>query len=115
MAGLPDHYEALDVKSTASLDEIERAYQKKVASLRASKVADAPEELQEVEAAYAVLRDPAKRAEYDAAMQAEEAKLDSKYAELDKLTSRNRHHVRKHTKGSSGWLDAVWALFDFLR
>jgi len=115
MEALPDHYEALDLNPKATADEIERAYRKKSVELRASKVEDAPEELEEVEAAYAVLRNASSRAAYDAKMQAEETKLDAKYADLDKVMARNRHHVRKTTKGSSGWLDAIWALFGFLR
>jgi len=115
MPALPDHYEALDLSSKATADEIERAYGKRTAELRTSRAADAQEELHEVEAAYAVLRNPVCRSEYDTRLKAEHSKLDGKYAELDKLMARNRHHVRKTTKGSSGWLDAIWALFEFLR
>lgn len=65
MAELPDHYESLEVSSKATLDEMERAYEARLAELLASRVEDAPEELAEVELAYSVLRDPAKRARYD--------------------------------------------------
>jgi curved DNA-binding protein CbpA len=66
MAELPDYYMDLGVDPKASQQEVEKVYGKRVAELRVSKVEDAPEELAEVEAAYAVLRDPQKRSSYDA-------------------------------------------------
>ena len=114
MQGLPDHYEDLGVDPKATAEQIEQAYLKRSAELRAARYADAPEELADVETAYAVLRDPAKRASYDVQVRHAEAKMESKYAELDKLMPRSRHHVRRFNKGSSGWLDAVWALFKWL-
>jgi curved DNA-binding protein CbpA len=114
MHGLPEHYEDLGVDSNATTEQIEQAYLKRSAELRASPSGDAPEELAEVETAYAVLRDPAKRAQYDAQVSHAEAKMESKYAELDKLLPRSRHHVRRFNKDSSGWLDAIWALFKWL-
>ncbi len=112
---LPDHYESLGVPPDATEKDIARAYQNRLTELHASKSSDAQEELAEVEAAYAVLRDSKKRARYDLERQGMEAEEDKKYAALDAELSSLRHHVRKTTKGSSGWLDAIWALFDFLK
>lgn len=112
---LPDHYESLGVKSEATAKEIAHAYQKRLTELHASKSPDAQEELAEVEAAYAVLRDPHKRFRYEQERQGMEAEEDKKYAALDAELSAHHHHVRKTTKGSSGWLDAIWAFFDFLK
>lgn len=111
----PDHYECLELDAQASPEEIERAYRRRVAELRASRVADAREELTEVEAAYSVLGDPNARSQYDADRKSGEARLELKYAELDTLMPRTRRHVRKFTKGSSGWIDALSAIFKFLR
>ncbi len=115
MERLPDHYENLGVDRKATAEAIERTYQKRCAELRVSRVEDAPEEMAEVEAAYAVLRDPQARAKHDEQLSEEERKLDSRYAELDKLTSDGRHHVRRFNKGSSGWLDLLWAFFEWLK
>jgi DnaJ-class molecular chaperone len=112
---LPAHYESLGVEAEATAKEIAHAYQKRLTELHASKSPDAQEELAEVEAAYAVLRDPNRRSRYDDERQDVEAEEDKKYAALDAELSAHRHHVRKTTKGSSGWLDAIWALFDFLK
>ena len=107
---LPDHYETLEIGPTASQQEIERAHKRRAAELRASKVADAPEELAEVEAAYSVLSDPARRAEFDAQLRKKEEEEDKKFVELDAELQRSGHH-RKSVKGSSGWLDAMgWLL-----
>lgn len=110
MQRLPDYYEDLGVDQDATAEEIERVYRKRSGELRASQVEDAPEELAEVEAAYTVLCEPTQRAKYDTQLRQKEQKLEAKYRELDKLTSASRHHVRRFDKGSSGWLDAIWAL-----
>jgi curved DNA-binding protein CbpA len=62
-----DHYAVLDVPSTASVDEITRAYHRLVRRLHPDARPDdaEPEHLRAVLAAYAVLRDPARRAAYD--------------------------------------------------
>jgi curved DNA-binding protein len=112
MAGLPDHYESLGIKPTASLKEIELAHARRAAELRASKVEDAPEELAEIEAAFAVLKDPVQRARYDEDLRKEEAEEDQKYAKLD--ASLPKHHHRQRVKGSSGLLDAVWDFFSLI-
>lgn len=112
---IPDHYESLGIPPDATAKDVAHAYQKRLTELHASKAADAQDELAEVEAAYAVLRDSNKRARYDQERQAVEAEEDKKYAVLDAELSAHRHHVRKTTKGSSGWLDAIWAFFDFLK
>jgi len=115
MAPLPDHYESLEVTAKANPPEIERAYQARAAELRASRVEDAPEELAEVEAAYAVLRDPAKRAKYDEEFRRAEEEEDKKDAELDAELQRNRRHHRKHVDGTSGLLDTLWSILKLFR
>jgi curved DNA-binding protein CbpA len=67
-----DPYAVLDVASTASQDQITRAYRRKLRALHpdtrdASTPADrsADEQLQRTMAAYAVLRDRARRAAFD--------------------------------------------------
>jgi curved DNA-binding protein CbpA len=113
MAELPDYYLDLGVQPAATLEEIERTYAKRGAELRASKVQDAPEELAEVEAAYAVLHDPRERAAYDAKLRAADAEDEKKDAEMNAYL--RSHHHRKTVKGSSGWLDAIWAIFEFFK
>jgi curved DNA-binding protein CbpA len=113
MAELPDYYFDLGVKPAAMAQEIERTYSRRVAELRASRVQDAPEELADAEAAYAVLRDPSKRADYDTKLRAADAEESKKDAEMDDYLQ--SHHHRKRVKGSSGWLDAIGALFEFFK
>ncbi|HEY7404872.1 MAG TPA: DnaJ domain-containing protein [Candidatus Angelobacter sp.] len=113
MAELPDYYMDLGVDPKAKQQEIEKVYSQRVARLRSSKVEDAPEELAEVEAAYAVLHDPAARARYDAKVRAADTEEDKKYAEMDAYLK--SHHHRKRVKGSSGWLDAIWDLLSFFK
>ena len=110
MAPLPDHYESLEVTAKATPPEIERAYQARAAQLRASRVEEAPEELAEVEAAYSVLRDPAKRAKYDEELRKAQQEEDRKYAELDAQLPRKQRHHHKHVDGTSGFLDAIWSI-----
>jgi curved DNA-binding protein CbpA len=67
---LPDHYAVLGVAATASPAEITHAYRRRVRSQHPDIHSDTPqdtgvEELSAVVAAYAVLRDPARRADYD--------------------------------------------------
>jgi DnaJ-class molecular chaperone len=64
--------------------------------LRASESSDAPEELAEVDAAYAVLHDPQQRASYNANLRDAEAEEDRKYAKLDAEMPRHRHRGSKH-------------------
>ena len=85
MTDLPDYYFDLGVKPTASQQLIDQTYTRRANELRASTVEDAPEELADVEAAYAVLRDPSRRAEYDAKVCAADAEQDKKDAEMDAL------------------------------
>jgi curved DNA-binding protein CbpA len=70
----PDYYTVLGVASTASSAEIARAYRRRVRSQHPDVHHDtrpdtghdaSSDELREVIAAYAVLRDPARRADYD--------------------------------------------------
>jgi hypothetical protein len=63
---LPDHYAVLGVADTASQAEIAHAYRARVRSHHPDIHHDTGSEgLSEVVAAYAVLRDPARRADYD--------------------------------------------------
>jgi curved DNA-binding protein CbpA len=115
MDSVPDHYETLGLTSNATRQEIERAHQKLVKELRASQSSDAPEELAEVDAAYAVLHDPHQRTRYDMVLREAEAEEDKKYAKLDAEIQRTRHHGRKHIEGFSGLLDVVWWIFKLLK
>jgi curved DNA-binding protein CbpA len=67
---LPDYYAVLGVASTASSDEIAHAYRCRVRNQHPDVYHDTGQDagsegLRGVIAAYAVLRDPARRAEYD--------------------------------------------------
>lgn len=111
MAKLPDYYMDLGVDPKASQQEVEKVYSKRVAELRVSTVEDAPEELAEVEAAYAILRDPQKRSSYDARLKAEDDAEDRKEAEMNAyLQSHHRRSNRNRRTGS--WIDAI---FDLLK
>lgn len=103
---LPDYYADLGVSAKAGQKEIERVYQQKAAALRASKIEDAPEELAEVEAAYAILHDPGKRAEYDKKVRQADDEQDKKDAELNAYLKRSgRRH--RHTNRRTGFLGGL--------
>lgn len=59
-----NHYETLGVSKTATQDEIKRAFRKLASQHHPDKGGDT-QKFQEVQAAYDVLSDPAKRQEYD--------------------------------------------------
>ena len=117
MAELPDYYMDLGVDPKASPQEIEKVYGKRVAQLRASTVEDAPEELAEVDAAYDVLRDPAKRAKYDADLDAQERQEDEEFDKKNpevKAFMENQQS-RHRNRRTGGWLDAIWDLLSFFK
>jgi curved DNA-binding protein len=62
-----DYYEVMDLKRDATQDEVKRAYRKLSRKYHpdVSKESDAEERFKEVGEAYAVLKDPEKRAAYD--------------------------------------------------
>jgi curved DNA-binding protein CbpA len=63
---LPDYYAVLGVAATASPAQITHAYRSRIRSQHPDLHPDTgPEQLSAVVAAYAVLRDPARRADYD--------------------------------------------------
>src|SRR6476661_8248508 len=111
MAELPDYYKDLGVHPKASQQEIEKGYGKRVAALRVSTVEDAPEELAEVEAAYAILRDPQKRSSYDARLKAEDDIEDKKEAEMNAYLQ-SHHRRRNRNRRTGSWIDAI---FDLLK
>jgi curved DNA-binding protein CbpA len=103
---LPDYYFDLGVKPAATQQEIDRVYARRVAELRASKVEDAPEELAEVEAAYAILKDPAQRASYDAKLR-EEEEAEEKANPSGPRPTRNRR--------SGSWIDVISDILGFFK
>ena len=71
-------------------------------------------ELAEVEAAYAVLRDPGKRSSYDARLKAEDSAQDKKDAELNAyLQSHHRRPKRNRRTGS--WLGMLLDLLELFK
>jgi|SRR5689334_17684533 len=114
MAELPDYYMDLGVDPKASAQEIEKVYGKRVAELRASTVEDAPEELAEVDAAYDVLRDPVKRAKYDAELDAQERQEDEEfYKKNPEVKDFMKNQQRRHRNRRTGsWIDVI---FDLLK
>ncbi len=67
MPTTPNYYEILGVAKDASEDDIKKAYRKLARELHpdVNKAKDAPARFQQVQDAYEVLSDPAKRADYD--------------------------------------------------
>jgi curved DNA-binding protein CbpA len=112
MMAEPDYYMDLGVDPKASQQQIEKVYGKRVAELRASKVEDAPEELAEVEAAYAVLRDPQKRSSYDVRLKAEDDD-DKKDAEMNAYL--HSHHRRSRRNRRTGFLGGILDLLELFK
>ena len=117
MAELPDYYMDLGVDPKASPQEIEKVYGKRVAQLRASTVEDAPEELAEVEAAYDVLRDPARRASYDVQLLSKEREEDEEFEKKNpEVKAFMENQQRRHRNRRTGsWLDAIFDLLKFFK
>ena len=109
----PDYYEDLGVKPKATQQEIENMYARRAAELRVSKVEDAAEELAEVEEAYAVLRDPARRANYDVQLREAEAEEDKKNAKLDAYLQQSGRRHRQRNRRTGSWLDAILDILSF--
>ena len=85
MSAKRDYYEILDVKKSASLDEIKKTYRELALRFHPDRVPheqkkDAEEKFKEISEAYAVLSDSQKRALYD---QHGHAGIDQKYAYED--------------------------------
>jgi len=114
MAELPDYYMDLGVDPKASQQEVEKVYGKRVAELRMSKVEDAPEELAEVEAAYAVLGDPRKRFSYDAHLKAADDEDDKKDAEMNAYLQ-SQHRRAKRNRRTGSWLDVILDLLKLFK
>jgi len=114
MAELPDYYMDLGVDPKANQQEVEKVYGKRVAELRMSKVEDAPEELAEVEAAYAVLGDPRKRSSYDARLKAADDEDDKKDAEMNAYLQ-SQHRRAKRNRRTGSWIDAILDLLKLFK
>jgi DnaJ-class molecular chaperone len=113
VTALPDHYDSLDLVSTASPEEIERAYLKRAAELRVSQAEDAPVDLADVEEAHSVLSDPARRAAYDARVRKADEEQDKKDAEFDASIPRVGHrHGRRVRRSAGGVFELIWSAFE---
>jgi len=93
-----DYHEALGVHSTATLQEIERAYAELAAHPRASNV----------------LAD-AEGARYKAGVKETEAEEDKKNAELDAYLKRSGRRRRARNRRSGGWLDVLLDILSFFK
>jgi curved DNA-binding protein CbpA len=114
MADLPDYYADLGVKPGASQQDIDKTYTRRLTELRASKVEDAPEELAEVDAAYDVLRNPAKRSAYDAKLQQEDDEWDKQHPE-DAAYLKSQHRRSGRVRRSGSWFSVVLDLLDLFK
>lgn len=75
-------YEVLDVAPSGNPEEIKAAYRKKAAQVHPDKEGGSEEAMQEVNAAYIVLKDPEKRARYDSSGEEGSPIRESKYAHI---------------------------------
>lgn len=63
---MKDPYKTLGVPRTASRDDVKKAYRKKAKQAHPDRAGGSNEQMSELNRAYALLEDPAKRARYDA-------------------------------------------------
>ena len=106
MAGKRDYYEVLGVSKTASAAELKSAYRKLALQWHPdkNKAADAETKFKEINEAYQILGDPAKKSQYDQFGHAASAQGGAAYVGR---TSRNQ--VPQRTRGTQrrGLLRAV--------
>jgi DnaJ-domain-containing protein 1 len=98
---IPTHYELLGIDSTASVDEIRRAFRREIAKYHPDKVQHLGHEFQDIAAirsaeltqAYKTLTDEGLRAVYDAAVRSDAPSLDPTAAHVESATAAVRTGV----------------------
>jgi hypothetical protein len=93
----PVLYKILGVEQTATMDEIKIAYKKLVLIFHPDKGGD-EEEFKKIQHAYNVLKDPVTRAEYDAALNDEEAEKNYRKESFDDWCSRKMDESEQELK-----------------
>lgn len=105
-----DYYEILGVKKNASEDEIKRAYRELALKLHPdrNKSKDATEKFKEINAAYAVLGDPAKRQQYDSVGP---ERFNQNYSEEDIFRGFNTEDIFRDIFGNLGGMGGFGDMF----